>query len=113
MSVLSDYNVKLYNNTQFEKQIFSINTWLSAYIYSHSTLNKANQLLNLINDTLIAPPNSVSEMPTQGMYIAIISPTETKIYHDIDNWMDNLTADFTLPTAHFKVIVEAWRNYLQ
>jgi len=51
---------------------------------------------------------------TQSMYLANINIVETKIYQDIEAWEEdnNITPDFVLPTSDFKIIVEAWRDYL-
>jgi len=45
----------------------------------------------------------------------IITNTQTKIYKDIDAWEqnNNVNPNFVLPTSDFKIVVEAWRQFLQ
>jgi hypothetical protein len=112
MSILNDYKVQLLNRAPFGKQIFTVNTWLSAYL--HDYYDSANELLNDIDEVLHG------EIPRAGgqsrsLYLADININETKIYKDMEAWEENnnIIPDFVLPTADFKVIVEAWRDYLQ
>ena len=58
-------------------------------------------------------PNSTTTYPAQSMMLAVIKKTTTKIYDEMDNYENpNYMADFELPTSDFKVILEAWRDFL-
>ncbi|MBP9689979.1 MAG: hypothetical protein KBE91_10240 [Bacteroidia bacterium] len=96
------------------KNISTIDETMSAFIWDHYTLNSANSLLNLIDGIISSNILEFDEVYTQGEALALINNTVTKIYIDMDAYLDdnNIPPDFTLPTAHFKVIVEAWRDYL-
>ena len=117
MSVLNQYKVKFMVRNLFNtnvKSILTISDMLSAYITDLNTANKVNQLLNDITEVL----NHIHPLgggQTQSTYLAHITATETKIYQDMEEWEENnnIQPDFTLPTSDFKVIVEAWRDYLQ
>lgn len=113
-SVLSDYKIQLLNRPRFGKGISSINTWLSAYLDDYYYYDAANKLLDSINRVLNGEI-PIAGGQTQSLYLADIRINETKIYRDMEAWEENnnITPDFVLPTAHFKVIVEAWRDYLQ
>lgn len=114
MSILNDYKVQLLNRPGSGKKISTINTWLSAYLDDYYYYDAANKLLNGINRVLSGEiPKAGGQ--TQSLYLAEIKYSETKIYRDMEAWEEdnNITPDFVLPTAHFKVIVEAWKNYLQ
>lgn len=77
MSILTDYKVQLVNRLGFGKQIFSTNTWMSAYISDHYDISRANFLLDDINSVL----NNTSTRgggQTQSLYFADIYFSETK-----------------------------------
>ena len=52
--------------------------------------------------------------PSQALQLAIIDSQTTRIYEEQDKFYENENSlpDFQLPTSDFKVIVEAWRDYL-
>lgn len=113
--ILNQYKVSFSNPADFEmKLINSVNVVMNQFIGDHYTLNSANSLLNVIDNTISSNSSVFDEVYTQSEQIALINSTVTKIYADMDAYLDdnNITPDFTLPTAHFKVIVEAWRDYL-
>lgn len=112
MHVLNRYEVKFINT--FEKQIHSINTWLSAYINDHYTIEETERLLNKNINKVLNGEIKKGGGQTQSLYFADITILETKIYQDMEAWeFDNsITPDFILPTSDFKIIVEAWRDYL-
>jgi len=112
MDALNQYEVKFVNT--FGKQIYTINTWLSAYINDHYTVEEAERLLNKNINKVLNREIEKGGGQTQSLYFAEITILETKIYQDMEAWEVNntITPDFTLPTSHFKTIVEAWRDYL-
>lgn len=114
MSILSDYKVQLVNRTNFGKQIFTVNDYLTACLNDFYYLEKVNDLLNNTNEVINTNGLEI-EFPTQSLYLIIITNSNVNIYQDMEAWdeSNNITPDFVLPTAHFKVIVEAWRNYLK
>ncbi len=114
--ILKQYKVSFSNPADFEmKLIDSVNVVMNQFIGDHYTLNSANSLLNVIDNTISSNSSVFDEVYTQSEQIALINSTVTKIYADMDAYLDDnsITPNFTLPTAHFKVIVEAWRDYLQ
>lgn len=114
--ILKQYKVSFSNPVSNSmKDISTINETLSAFIWDHYTLSDANDLLNFINDIISSNGSVFEEVYTQSEALALINSTTTKIYIDMDAYGENnnLTPDFTLPTTDFKVIVEAWRDYLQ
>lgn len=114
MSILNNYKVQLTNRPGFGKQIFTINTWLSAYINDHYYIGEAERLLNGNINRVISGEIIKGGGQTQSLYFAEIGISETKIYQDLEAWEqnNNITPDFVLPTLDFKIIVEAWRDFL-
>lgn len=117
MSVLSNYKVRFSIKNIFNQNFKSMNTvndMLTVYITDHNTIQKVNQLLDDIN-AVLNNNYPLGGGQTQIMYLSRISAAETKIYQDMEDWeQDNsIQPDFTLPTTDLKVIVEAWRDYLQ
>ena len=117
MNVLNDYKVRFYEKKFFNrnfKLISTINDDLTGYIMDYDTMPKVNQLLNDIT-AVLSNDYSLGGGQTQSMYLARITSIETKIYQDIEVWEqdNNIQADFILPSADLKVIVEAWKDYLQ
>ncbi len=113
--ILNQYKVSFSKPTGFGKKlIFSVNVVMNQFIGDHYTLNDANDLLNFVNEIISSNSSVFVDSYTQSEQIALINSTVTKIYADMDAYLDdnNITPNFTLPTAHFKVIVEAWRDYL-
>ncbi|WP_338840975.1 hypothetical protein [Flavobacterium ginsenosidimutans] len=115
MSILNNYKVQLTNRPGFNKQIFTINTWLSAYINDHYYLEEAERLLNGNINKVLSDKIVKGGGQTQSLYFAEIYKNETKIYKDLEAWElnNNIQPDFVLPTADFKIIVEAWRDFLK
>lgn len=113
MSVLTKYNIYFHQTEDGSKDVSSINDWLSCCLYDHHEEIRAKQLFDLVNEVLSGMSIEI-ELPTQSLYLIIIQPTQTFIYKDIDEWEGNpsIEADFTLPTVDFKIIVEAWRDYV-
>lgn len=115
MSVLNNYNVQFFIPLNYGgKCISTTNGWMSQLIGDHNTIQTINFVLNNVNQVLNGNINHwIGE--NLGMQIAYVELNETKIYKDSEDWHtnNNITPDFILPTAHFKVIAEAWRDYLQ
>jgi hypothetical protein len=114
MNILTNYKVQFTNKPGFGNQIFTINTWLSAYINDHYYIEEAERLLNGNINRVISREIIKGGGQTQSLYFAEIGISETKIYQDLEAWElnNNITPDFVLPTIDFKIIVEAWRDYL-
>ena len=76
-------------------------------------ISDANRLVNDVNGVLNGD-YALGGGATQSLQYARITQTETKIFKDIDEFMDDesIPPDFELPTDHFKVLVEAWRDFL-
>jgi len=113
MSVLAKYDIYFHQTEDGSKDVSSINDWLSCCLYDHHEAFRANQLFDLVNEVSTGVSIEI-ELPTQSLYLIIIQPTQTFIYKDIDEWElnPNMVPDFTLPTVDFKIIVEAWRDYV-
>ncbi|OJX28683.1 MAG: hypothetical protein BGO86_03545 [Chryseobacterium sp. 36-9] len=115
MSILSNYKVKfglkIFFDTEYEF-IDTISESLDSFIWEANNANRANQLLDAINYALANSDSNIT-YPAQSMMLAVIKKSTTKIYDEMDNYENsNHTPDFELPTSDFKVIVEAWRDYL-
>lgn len=116
MSVIQDYQVNFSTDIFFSKEFKKISTIsdpLSNFLSDHNTLLTANLLLDEVN-AVIAGTKPVGGWDTQGLSLAIITATTTKIYNDLDAWENNnnMPPSFSLPTSDFKIIVEAWRDFL-
>ncbi len=111
MDILDFYKIKFY--IIFGKQIHAENMMLSIYIGDYKVLDDVQNFLDEhvypVLDGKIERSGKVSE----SFCYADIDIAETKIYEDAKAWqLDNTIApDFILPTDHFKVILEAWRDY--
>jgi hypothetical protein len=113
MSILSDYKVQLVNRVNFGKQVFTINDDLTICLNTFNSRDEANELLNLINEVIDTSDMEI-EYPTRSLGLLLLKKPNTAIYDDIRLWeMDeDIPASYSLPIAHFKIIVEAWKNYL-
>lgn len=117
MSVLQDYQVSFTIKRIFNKDfkgIHTINDTLSAYVSDHNTNMQANLLLAEI-DAVLNGTKVLGGWDTQSLYLARITLTETKIYQDLEAWQNNnnITPNCFLPTADFREIFEAWKNYIE
>lgn len=114
--ILKQYKVSFSNPVGFGMKIIdSVNVVMNQFIGDHYRPRTANSLLTFINGIISSDSSEFVDTYTQSEQIALINNTITKIYADMDAYGENnnLTPDFTLPTPVFKVIVEAWRDYLQ
>jgi hypothetical protein len=113
MDVLSNYKVRFFLNGE-DKMIKCIEHSISGFIYSGcSRVSEANQVLNGINAVMNGSSPFFSTT-TQGLVMIVVTESLTKFYIEYEYDEDpNMEAIYQLPTAHFKVILEAWRNYLQ
>ncbi len=117
MNTLSKYKIqfgiKIFLNTEFEF-ISSSNDSLSSFIGTFYSVSSSNQLLNATNDVIHKPLDGDMFFPSQALQLAIIDSQTTRIYEEQDKFYENENSlpDFQLPTSDFKVIVEAWRDYL-
>lgn len=86
---------------------------MTAYISDFYTIDMVKNLLSYIIEVLNGD-YLLGGGQIQSMYLANINIVKTKIYQDIEAWEEdnNITPDFVLPTSYFKVIVEAWKDYL-
>lgn len=87
---------------------------MSQFISDHYRVDTINSVISNVNNVLNGNvDNWIGE--NLGMQIAYVELNETKIFKDADEWFDDqtITPDFVLPTLHFKVILEAWSDYLQ
>ncbi|MEC5157472.1 hypothetical protein [Chryseobacterium sp. MP_3.2] len=113
MNALEKYQVSFYIHNPLGKSIKTINDWLSLYIGDHYYPTIANLLVNEVN-SVFTGEKSYGGWDTQSLYLAKITKTTTKIYKDLYHWEENnnIAPDFELSTSDFKVIVEAWRDFL-
>lgn len=114
--ILNQYKVSFSKPVGIGKNLInSVNPVMNQFIGDHYRLSEANNLLNFVNGIISSNSSLFVDSYTQSEQIALINSTVTKIYADMDAYGENnnLTPDFTLPTPDFKVIVEAWRDYLQ
>ncbi|OCX52110.1 hypothetical protein BEL04_11480 [Mucilaginibacter sp. PPCGB 2223] len=114
--ILDLYKVNFSSSVDFPKlnRISSINTTMSQLIGDHYRLSEVNRLLFGIN-AVLNNDIPIYDTYTQSLQILITDVSTTRIYIDLDDYeADNsIPPDFTLPTKDFKVIVEAWRDYLK
>ena len=115
MSVLSIYQVEFFVKNLYGKMksVKTINPCLSGYIITYRSLDRLNSLILKLEKILNGEQPSVSGFTESNYYIST-TQSEVKIYTDGDAWLDNpsIQPDFKLPTSDFKVIMEAWRDYL-
>lgn len=111
--ILEQYNVSFYKHSDGIESLKTINSDLTGIISVHYTIDDANLLLDEINDVINGVNPEGGGSPQNRMFF-IITPLETKIYGSDEEYSNNqsITPDFTLPTADFRVIAEAWRDYL-
>lgn len=113
--ILTSYEIKFSTSGDYAmlNKITSVNDLMSQFIGDHYTLCEANRLLSGIKSVLNSN-TSIYWTYTQSLQIAVLNNLITKIYEDIDAYeSDNsINPDFSLPTSDFKIIVEAWVNFL-
>jgi len=116
-NILNKYSVKFSTSKDFalSNRVETINPWLTQFIGDHYTLIEANRLLTGVRKILISNDSGNYCFDTQSLQVASVTKSLTKIYEDVDKYEENpnMIADFSLPTQDFKVIVEAWKNYLE
>lgn len=118
MSTLTDYNVsfemKKINNF-YIKFMHSSNFYLESIIADFVSITSCDNLLEAIGRRSNISQNGDIIYPTQSLQLITISYTTTKIYHDSVAYDSNpnITPDYSLPTADFKEIVKAWRNFVK
>lgn len=113
MSVLNDYNVNFFVTDYGRKRLSTKNKILTQFIGDHNSPLTATNLLSKINQVLSNQISS-SEPSSLSMFVATVTATSSKLYtsfEDLDNNPSNPA--FALPTNHFKIILEAWINYLE
>ncbi|MCD1115266.1 hypothetical protein [Chryseobacterium turcicum] len=118
MSIITDYKisfgVRKIHNTNF-KFISSTRPSLNAILFEFRSITSCDDLLSAIDLRLDNSPQSEDFfIPTQGLQMIRIGYSETKLYHD-ENKYDanpNIAPGDILPTAEFKEIVKAWRNFV-
>lgn len=92
----------------------SISYSLDSIIVNFRNVIDCDNLLEAINRRSDISQQGEIIYPTQSLQIIKISYTTTKIYHDSSAYDSNpnITANYTLPTADFKEIIKAWRNFV-
>lgn len=117
MSVLNDYKIRFLVIDAYGpfKSIISSNDALSGYISVFRSDNDTNALISAIVKALNT--NNIPQIfiTNRAMMMCTISHDVTKFYNDSDEFMDNesIPPDFEIPTAHLKIIVEAWIDFLK
>ncbi|MCD1115261.1 hypothetical protein [Chryseobacterium turcicum] len=117
MNTLTDYKVtfgikKIHGfNIKF---MHSISYSLDSIIATFRSIIGCDHLLEVINLSSNVSQQGETVYTTQSLQIITISYTLTKIYHDMEAYdlNPNITPDYSLPTADFKEIVKAWRNFV-
>lgn len=111
----TNYEVNFSTSKDFPllNRITSVNDLLSQFIGDHYKASETNRLLTGVKMVLNNELTNY-ESYTQSMQITVVNNSLAKIYGDMDAYEDNnnLAADFSLPASDFKVILEAWRDYL-
>ncbi|WP_241330719.1 hypothetical protein [Chryseobacterium arthrosphaerae] len=121
MSVLEDYKVsfiiKRIHNSDY-KLMQSISPALDGIFFEFRRIEECDILLEIINAQLRNSESGEYFFPTQGLGLIIITHFMTSIYIDVEKYDTNpevnpeVNADYTLPTADLKEIVEAWKNFV-
>lgn len=117
MDALSYYHIvfclKKINNSHI-KFMSSSSYSLESIIANFVSITSCDNLLEAINRRSNITQNGDLIYPTQSLQIIKISDDNTKIYHDSEAFYDdpNIAADYILPTADFKEIIIAWRNFV-
>lgn len=87
-TLLSRYNVNIATPIGDRPLITAINMWLAQYINDHYELSEANRLLSGI-DKVLNGQISEGGGVTQSLQYAVVESQDTKIYKDVDDFMDN------------------------
>lgn len=118
MSILSDYKISFrvqkIHNTNF-KFIDSVSPSLDAILFEFGNVIHCDALLEVINLRISNAPQSEDVLyTTQGLQMIKIGYSVTRLYHDVEVYdaNPNTTSAYSLPTADFKEIVKAWRNFI-
>jgi len=115
MDILTKYNVVLKSSDIFKsKSISTCDDALTSYLVNHYSLSDAKRLLDGVYKVLS------NEIPlaggtSRGMVEGVIEKYTAKFYISAyDYWQDeSIAPDFVLPTSDFKMIVEAWVQFLE
>jgi hypothetical protein len=116
-SILSQYQVHFSRpwGYPFYNKIETINDIMSAIIEDHYTKSEANAFLNSI-DSVINDANDDSEVMfiPNSLELAVVNKTRAYFYENFDVFDNDpsLIPVFTLPTEHFRIIAQAWRDYI-
>jgi len=117
MNILSIYKVRFYKKVISGREYKWIDcvdeSIMSFLIHSCKRVYSVDQVLDGIN-AVINGTHPLFSTTTEALEIVVITQSLTKFYEELDYYDNpNNEPNFQLPTAHFKVILEAWRNYLQ
>jgi|26BtaG_2_1085354.scaffolds.fasta_scaffold10792_2 hypothetical protein len=119
IEVLEQYNIRFTNHKIFGYEIKGfmsnspktvLESFTTDWCYTKDDIDK---FISDVEAVLIGESSQAGGI-SQGLFAGIVTPTKTKFYEDYTIWANNnnATPDFELPTTDFKVILEAWRDYL-
>lgn len=99
---------------KFYNRIDSVNEIMSCVLEFHYNLYRAKALVDGIKIVLNDIDNDEANFYTNSFEVVRITKTNTSFYGDSNEYDDNPTIqpDFTMPTADFLVIAQAWLDYL-
>ncbi|TFF38839.1 hypothetical protein [Mucilaginibacter psychrotolerans] len=114
-NILEQYKIKFSTSRNYGtlNRIQSIDELMTQFIGDHYRISEVDGLLAGINRVINGDVNECEDY-TQSLIIAVITPFHVKIYEDLDEYENNNSIEprFTIPLLDFKLIVEAWRSYL-
>lgn len=113
MDVIKKYNINFFEREDIGKDLSTNNDILSCYVWEHRNIQETDQSLRFVDQVLKGISLEI-EYPTKSLYVIIFTESVVKIYDDADEWErdNNREPTYTLPTLDFKIILEAWRNFL-
>jgi hypothetical protein len=112
MTVLHQYKISFFKKEILNRIFYgmkSINPLLDQLITDDQTVDDVDESLEAINALLNGDINEIN-YSGQSLNTIVASPLITLIYDDPE--YDANSSHFSLPTSEFKIITEAWRDYL-
>jgi hypothetical protein len=114
-TILEQYKIKFSTSKNYGtlNRIQSVDELMTQFIGDHYRLSEVDGLLEGINRVINGNVNECEDY-TQSLQIAVITPVSVKIYEDLDEYenKNSIEPGFTIPLLDFKLIIEAWRSYL-
>lgn len=110
--MIGQYKIKFYRKNLHGRILFgmnSINSLLDQFVTQDQKLSNIDETLDAVNALLNGEINEINYTRDSGD--TVIANNQTTTLYDDPNLSIN-SPKFSLPTSDFKLIIEAWKNFV-